>query len=467
MLDFKKYDLKTLKTFRPFFEGEHVLNSNHTIGCKLMWKDYFSSEYCEEDNTITFKEVYENGHYSFYYPMGQNVYGMICELKDYVLENLTQELEFCCVDETNIPDLIKRFPHYYTYYNRNWSDYVYLNENFKSFAGREYSNKRHHVKKFLMLYPEAIFRKATVEDKDKLIDFVYKFEETKEIKSEEQSYELKSTIEAIKHFDEFGFDAFVVEYKGEFIAFSICELLNNCIYDHIEKALRSYQSVYPFLVNKIANYYSNVKYFNREEDVGDLGLRFSKEDYHPTRMATANMFYVKNNLDLLCTIPLIRVNDELTLSSLSPTDKDDYFKLNVDEKLNKYWGYDYRQDLGNKPLNSGYFYKVYGDDFIKKECLSFILKKDNKLIGELTLQNLNNSNEAELGFRLFEEEQHKGYAYKAGIALIDYLKNKLKIKKLVAKAYKENISSISLINKLGFKETHKDETFIYFELQLN
>ncbi len=467
MLEFKKYDLETLKTLRPYFEGEHIINSNHTIGCKIMWKDYFSSEYSELNNTITFKEVYENGHYSFYYPMGRNVYGMICELKDYVLENLTQELEFCCVDESNLKDLIKRFPHYYTYYNRNWSDYVYLNENFKTFAGGDYSNKRHHVKQFLKLYPTATFRKGVAEDKDNLIAFVKKFEETKEIKSEEQSYELKSTIEVIKHFDEFNFDAFIVEFNGEIIAFSICELLNDCIYDHIEKALRTYQSVYPFLVNKIANYYSNVTYFNREEDVGDPGLRFSKEDYHPIKMATANMFYVKNNLDLLCSIPSIKVDDELTLGNLTTSDKDNYFRLNTDDELNKFWGYDYHSDLKDKPLTSDYFYEMAEDDFLKKECLSFILRKNNKLIGEFTLQNLNNENEAELGFRLFKEEQGKGYAFKAGSSLIDYLKNKLKLKKLNAKAYKENIPSISLLNKLNFSEKSRDETFVYFELTLN
>lgn len=466
MLKFKKYDLVTLKTFLPYFKAENLTNCNYSLGVKFMWKDYFSSEYAVSNNTLTFKEIYGDGHYSFYFPIGENVRGMVCELKDYVLDNLTQELEFCCVDEKYLPELIERFPHYETYSNRNWSDYVYLNKNFQTFNGGNYSNKRHHVKQFIKLYPETLFKIGTREDKLRFIDFLNKFSESKAVETSEAKNEFVKSFDLVNHFDELGFDAFYLEHNGEIIALSICEVINNCIYDHVEKALRSYQSIYPYFVNKIANYYKDITYFDREDDAGDEGLRFSKEDYHPYKMSSVSMFYVKNNLDLLCSIPEIKINNQLSLGRLLENDKGDYFKLYTDDELNKYWGYDYRLDLKDKPLNDDYFYNMYNDDFDKKECLCFILKKSMKLIGELTLENLNNNNEADLGFRLFKNEQGKGYAYLASIALIDYLKNKLKMKALNSKAYKENIPSVSLIKKLNFKEINQDEKFIYFKLNL-
>lgn len=53
--------------------------------------------------------------------------------------NLTKE-------ETGL--LAKKFPHNEIVYSRDWSDYLYLTNDFAEFKGNKYSAKRHHVSKF-------------------------------------------------------------------------------------------------------------------------------------------------------------------------------------------------------------------------------------------------------------------------------------------------------------------------------
>lgn len=466
MIDFKKYGLEEIKNiFRDYFIKENVYSCDYTLGVKFMWHEYFKSSYAIYDNTLTFKETYDNS-YGFYYPMGENIDKMFSLLKNEIIESKEKRLEFCCVDEKHLDDLKARFPHYECYFDRNWSDYLYLNKNFQTFAGGQYSNKRHHVKQFLNEYPEAVFKKCEKCEKDKLINFIDEFSKTKIVDSSEGINELNESKELIRHFDELNLDCFYIEYNGKVIAISVCEVINDCIYDHVEKALRQYNSIYPYFVQKIANYYKNINYFNREDDSGDEGLRYSKEDYKPIKMINKYMFIVKNNLDLLDEIPTIKVNDSIVLSKILESDKTNYFNLYMDEELNKYWGYDYKKDLNGREPTPDYFYNMVLEDFNKKEWFSFALKKDNKLVGEITLGELNNNNECEIGYRIIKSEQGKGYMYESLTVLIQYLYRKLAIFKIKAKSYRENIASISLLKKLDFKEISSDETFSYFELKI-
>lgn len=466
MNEFKNYGLNEIKDiFLNYFIKENIYSCDYTLGVKFMWHKFFKSSYLMVDNTLTFKECYGE-NYGYYYPMGENIDKMFSLIKEDALNSENKKLEFCCVDIKHIADLKNRFPHAEYYFDRNWSDYLYLNEHFKTFAGGQYSNKRHHVKQFIKDYPEAIFRKCEISDKEKLIRFIDEFSKTKEIDSSEAQNELSESKDLVRHFDELKLDCFCIEYRGEIVALSICEVINDCVYDHVEKALREFSSIYPFFVQKIANYYENITYFNREDDSGDPGLRYSKEDYHPTKMIDKYMFKIKNNLDLLNDIPTIYVNNEITLSKILDNDKNEYYNLYIDEDLNKYWGYDYKADLGNKTATPEYFLNMVNEDFKNKEWFSFAVKKNNILIGEITLGELNNNNECEIGYRLIKKEQGKGYMYQSICALLKYLYSKLGISVINAKAYHQNERSLSLLKKLGFEETSSDQTFRYFKLNI-
>ena len=377
MLEFKEYDLKEIKEkFHSYFKNENTyLSCDYTLGEKLMWHKYFKSSYAIVDETLTFKEIYDDNCYSFYYPMGKNIDKMFSLIKEYELNSKCKKLEFCCVDESRLEDLKKRFPHSDFYFDRNWSDYIYLNKDFQTFAGGTYSSKRHHVKQFKKDYPNAVFRKCSPMEKDKIVSFIHEFSKTKPIDSEEAENELNQSITIANDFDELGLDCFCIEIDNKIIAISICEILNDCIYDHVEKALREYKSVYPYFVQCIANYYKDIKYFSREDDSGDEGLRYSKLEYKPIKLVNKYMFYVRNNLDLLNGIPTLKVNDLISLTEIKEEDKDEYFELNVDKDLNKYWAYDYTEDLNGRELNPDFFYNMVQDDFNDKTWFSFAIRK--------------------------------------------------------------------------------------------
>lgn len=65
----------------------------------------------------------------------------------------------------------------------------------------------------------------------------------------------------------------------------------------------------------------------------------------------------------------------------------------------------------------------------------------------------------EIAYNLGKKYWHKGYASEAMQTIIQFAKEKLQLKEIVARVVKENIASIKVIEKLGF-QYEKDIPFL-------
>ena len=145
-----------------------------------------------------------------------------------------------------------------------------------------------------------------------------------------------------------------------------------------------------------------------------------------------------------------------------PSDKDAYFSLYTDHELNKWWGYDYKEDLKGQAESPEYFYKFQQSLKDVKEEYALAVKIGDQMIGELVLHNFDYFGGVEMGFRFFREHQGKGYAKESANALKEYAFNILGAKKVKSRCYKENLPSKKLIERLGLKKSGEDSTHYYF-----
>ena len=208
-----------------------------------------------------------------------------------------------------------------------------------------------------------------------------------------------------------------------------------------------------------------MKYINREEDCGDLGLRTSKTQYHP--LLIKEKFYLKafSPIDYINPDICLTAGD-LTITAIKEQDKQDYYNLYVDEKLNELWGYDYKSDLNGKKPTPEYFYDFQNSLKEKREEFSFAVRLNGKMIGEIPLYNFDFFGGGEIGYRFFSEYQGKGYATISANAVKEYFFTVLNGKKLKTRCYKQNAKSHALIERLGFKLSRQDQTHFYFEMQI-
>ena len=82
------------------------------------------------------------------------------------------------------------------------------------------------------------------------------------------------------------------------------------------------------------------------------------------------------------------------------------------------------------------------------------LKKTGDIAGFLSMD------DNELGFTMKSEHKRKGYCYEAASALLSYMYNKKDMDHFIAQAAADNIASVKLLEKLGFRpETLIDVQF--------
>ena len=114
------------------------------------------------------------------------------------------------------------------------------------------------------------------------------------------------------------------------------------------------------------------------ECVGNLvGAFRHTEASAEDREASSYRVTIKSECSLLDEIPTLEYGN-LTLSAIFDTDLADYATLCRDFEVNKYWGYDYREDLIN-PTNLD-FCRMVQDDFEARRCLNFAVRHQGVLL---------------------------------------------------------------------------------------
>lgn len=465
MLEFKRMGSDVL-SFKNYFEKSPVQFCDLSVGVRYMWKDAFAIDYCFYGDTLIMKESVDGLEDAFYYPIGDDVDGALCAMEKHCLEKFIP-LRFCCIDNYHTAELCKRYANATVYNEREWSDYIYDANKFKTYSGKKLSGQRNHVNKFKRLYPDYVFRKIEEKDIPAVKEFLEELNKPSEVSMWTESAEEEAIGEYIDNMFKIGQFGGVIEVDGNIVALSIGEVVNDTLIVHVEKGNKAYDGVYPTMAQEFAKAFAGegVKYINREEDCGDNGLRISKLQYQPIEVKEKNVIVVKTLMEKI-TPPTQIQTDRLTITEIEEKDKDNYFKLYTDDQLNKYWGYDYREDLGDAKPTPEYFYLFQKKMKDSNEEYSFAVRKDGEMIGELVLHNFDFYGGVEMGFRFFAECQGKGYALESASALRDYVIEKLKPTVFKSRCDKRNEPSRKLIERLGLKLSHQSDTHYFFEIKL-
>ncbi len=162
-------------------------------------------------------------------------------------------------------------------------EYVYSARDLIELPGKAYHGKRNHINAFLMnaSYEYVKIGSNMHEDCMRVLD------EWSADKEGEPGLEAerKAISLALSNMEALGLVGGGIVTGGKLAAFSIGEAVGgDTAVIHFEKALDE-RGLFP-LINRdfIANAFSDMLYVNREEDMGDEGLRKAKMSYKPLRM---------------------------------------------------------------------------------------------------------------------------------------------------------------------------------------
>ncbi len=460
MLKFKKVEDKDIRFLQKFTQDSPYLLCDYSAGVIYMWKHYLKHEYAILNDTLIIKTGETNPR--FFKPIGKNVEDAYNEIENYCVQKEIP-LTFVCVEDDDLNFFKNRYEDKILIsFNRDYSDYLYLVDEIKTFQGKKFSGQRNHINAFKRENPNYKYKKITKSDLPKLVKFLSKYKKQHQNMKGVEKSEFLNTISLTKKFFDYNFVGGYIEVDGEIVSMAIGEYCGQVMIIHVEKALVEYRGVYPTTFNEFVknNLKDGVIYINREDDAGDLGLRTSKTQYKPVFLKNKYKITIDKKMGIT-THPTLK-GEKVILNKITKKDSKNYFKLYTQVKNNKYWGYDYKKDVKNIDENT--FYLLQKKDFKNKSnlCLAIRKKGNTELIGEVVLYNFDYKNNVEVGIRLFKKEQKKGYA-KESLALIEnYVEKVLKLN-LVAKCFKKNLSSKMLFLSKNFKIYKEDDKYFYFK----
>ncbi|WP_418718929.1 DUF2156 domain-containing protein [Candidatus Allofournierella merdipullorum] len=163
-------------------------------------------------------------------------------------------------------------------------DYIYEQANLAELPGRRFQKKRNHVSRFIRENPDWQFHPLTKEDLPAIRAFndawsqLYENKDNPGIQTEHSSIEL-----LFDNFDKLDLRGGYVTAGGRIVAFSFGSPINDRVFDtHVEKALYDVTGAYNIINREMArNVCAGFDLINREDDVGDEGLRAAKLSYNP------------------------------------------------------------------------------------------------------------------------------------------------------------------------------------------
>ncbi len=160
-------------------------------------------------------------------------------------------------------------------------DYLYLRTELATLSGKKFHKKKNHVNAFELAYPNHSIKPldpSTRGDALSVLEHWISLEET----PEETDY--KAAREALELMEKFSMTGLVLYVDGIPVAWTLAEMVadGRIAAVHFEKARTDVRGAYQYINYAFAQALpESVEFINREQDLGDEGMRQAKMTYRP------------------------------------------------------------------------------------------------------------------------------------------------------------------------------------------
>jgi hypothetical protein len=288
MFPFKLIKLEDKKLLQPILSTIPYQLCNFTFTNMIIWGAAYSPAYCMIDGMLCIVSQSDKEKY-FNFPLGySNEKQVIDKLMEYAKN---QDIPFVMINITEeMKAKLQAFYHnrFHFSFSEDYSDYLYNTEDLLLLQGKKYQPKRNHINKFKRLFPNYSYNSMCSSDLEECFE-MHKQWAKKHCEHDKESQTLEketcATRKALSLFERLDLKGGVLRVDGKVAAFTLGQPINSNTFDVcIEKALSEYDGAYPminqlFLQDQVSKY----EFVNREEDLGEEGLRKAKLSYYPLK----------------------------------------------------------------------------------------------------------------------------------------------------------------------------------------
>lgn len=275
----------------PFTQYLPARSCDYTPGNLVMWARFMNYRYAivEETLFITSKSQADISSAAFLMPIGKLPLEASITLLQEHCTSTGEPLRLTAVPASHKEAIETLLPYHSATTLDNWSDYIYNAQSLATLQGKALNKKRNRYNKFLAENPVYEYSRFTIEDTIETVKFLAADRECQHNREDSmRCYEQWQCMATVRNQSRYHQPAGILRVDGKIAAFTLGEVFEDTLYVHIEKASRTVvgagEAINRMFVNDILSQHPEVTFVNREEDLGDPGLRQVKRAYNPIEM---------------------------------------------------------------------------------------------------------------------------------------------------------------------------------------
>lgn len=267
----------------------HYLSYADTRSCEMtfaniyLWSRHYDVGFAPVGDMLVFGR--QSGDPSFTVPIGPgDLKTAIDALMDW-FEEQGKPFMLYNVTKEDFAKLEALYPgQFEVEYDRDYADYVYETEKLAVLSGKKYHSKKNHINKFKSLYPDWSYEPISQDNVEECFQMGLRWRELNGCEAAPEKHaEICVTLNFLRLFQELEMRGGALRVDGQIVAFTIGEPVSaDTMVVHIEKAFSEIQGAYTMINQQFAEHEARgYQYLNREEDMGEEGLRKAKLSYKP------------------------------------------------------------------------------------------------------------------------------------------------------------------------------------------
>ena len=286
---FKTVTLCDKRWVDPLVLAENSPSADYNFGNIYIWDKRYRQLIARCGDRMLTKLRYE-GQPAFVFPIGTGPLRPAIEALRAFAAERGYPLILRGITPVHRAQLEEAYPGKFRYAaeENNW-DYLYLAEKLSTYSGKALHGKKNHCNRF-EAENDWEFKPLSYELIPGCLDMLDVWsEENSERLDKSVSYEHDAIVRAFAAYEWLGLEGGVLFANGKIVGFSLGEMCSADTFDvHFEKAQIDLNGAYPMVCRELTRMllarHPQLKYMNREDDMGLEPLRQSKQSYKPIGM---------------------------------------------------------------------------------------------------------------------------------------------------------------------------------------
>lgn len=269
----KPINIKDKKIFDDYLTRYPPVISEFTFTNLFCWRHSKKNQWTIIDDHLVISFFKEEKLY-FYQPIGPEPQKIIMKIFEKHPETVFERVDKAIASKLDGLKVEE---------DRDNFDYVYSKQDLIEMPGSKFRSKKNFINRCLRLNPKVEDCSPDNIEKKYSIQLNWLMERDDHENLQDENLAIK---EALQNFHDLNLHSLLITIDNQPAGFLIGEKLNDTTYvDHFEKGISSYQGIYQYMLWEFAKSLpEDIKFINREQDLGVEGLRKAKQSYNPVFM---------------------------------------------------------------------------------------------------------------------------------------------------------------------------------------